>query len=83
MLLPLLQSSAPAPGARLLHTGRPISAPIDKEEVVAIMGGLCPPSPPGFNAFSARMDNFLFLVWKSWRTLEKLDRRIGLRRDAT
>ena len=38
-LLPFLQSPAPAPGARLPHAGRSVPAPVNKEKVIAIMGG--------------------------------------------
>jgi transposase InsO family protein len=39
-LLPLLQPSAPAPGARLPHAGRPVPAPVNKEKAIAMMGAL-------------------------------------------
>ena len=44
-LLPLLQSPAPAPGARLPHAGRSVPAPVNKEKVIAMMGGSAPQTP--------------------------------------
>src|ERR1041385_4489356 len=46
-LLPFLQSPAPPPGAGLPHAGRSVPAPVNKEKVIAIMGGwgALPPAP--------------------------------------
>src|SRR5271157_4108725 len=82
-LLPLLQSSAPAPGAQLSHAGRVVPAPVHKEEVIAMMGGSAPQTPRDLTLFFSRMDIFRFSDLRSWRTMERLDRRIGQRRDAT
>ena len=81
-LLPFLQSPSPAPGARLPHAGRSVPAPVNKEKA-RHDGGLCPPNPPGFNAFSSRVDGFCFAVIRSCAYNGGLDRRIGQRRDAT
>src|SRR6267143_330762 len=81
-LLPLLQSPAPAPGARLPHAGRPVPTPIQKEEVVVMMGAL-PPNPRDLSLLFSRMDVFFFTAHGTCRTIEMLDRKIGQRRDAT
>src|SRR5215475_6314216 len=82
-LLPLLQSPAPSPGARLPHTGRSFPTPVNKEKVIAMMGGSAPQTPRDLALFFSRMDGFCFSGLRSCRTLERLDRRIGQRRDAT
>src|ERR1700691_1369307 len=81
-LFPLLQPSAPSPGARLPNAGGSVSIPTKKEEVILIMEAP-PPNPRDLSLFSSRMDTFLFTGTESCRTIEMLDRRIGQRRDAT
>src|SRR5579864_988604 len=81
-LLPLLQSPASAPGARLPHASRVVPAPAKKEKVMILMGAL-PPNPRDLALFSSRMDGFFFSGLRSCLTMERLDRRIGQRRDAT
>src|SRR5882724_10617998 len=83
LLLPLLQSPTPPPGARLPHAGRSVPAPVNKEKVIAMMGGAAPQTPRDLALFFSRMDGFCFSDLRSCRTLERLDRRIGQRRDAT
>jgi len=46
-------------------------------------GGLCPPSPLGFIAFIFQNGCFCFTANGTCRTIERLDRKTGLRRDAT
>src|SRR6202140_1270007 len=82
-LLPLLQSPASAPGARLSNAGRPVSAQTQKEEVVVMMGDAVPQTPWDLSLSFSRMDVFLFTAHGTCRTIEMLDRRTGLRRDAT
>src|SRR6266702_3390698 len=82
-LLPILQSSAPAPGARLPHAGRSVPAPVNKEKGITMMGGFAPQTPQDLALFSSRVDGFCFAVIRDCRTMEGLDRRIGQRRDAT
>src|ERR1700733_11555179 len=82
-LLPLLQSPASAPGARLPNAGRPVSAQTQKEEVVVMMGDAVPQPPWDLSLFFTRMDGFFFTAHGTCRTIEMLDRNIGQRRDAT
>src|SRR5437867_1698715 len=82
-LLPLLQSPAASPGARLSHSGRSVPAPVNKEKVIAMMVGSAPQTPRDLALFFSRMDGFCFSRLRSCRTLEKLDRKTGQRRDAT
>src|SRR5215467_5989108 len=82
-LLPFLQLSASAPGARLPHAGGPVPAPVNKEEVITMMGGSAPHFPRDLSQFSSRVDGFVFVTIRDCRTMERLDRRIGQRRDAT
>src|ERR1017187_6689693 len=81
-LLPLLQSPAPTPGAGLQDARGFLPAQINKETHMIVMGAL-PPNPRDLAQFFARMDDFAFAVTAVCRTMEKLDRRIGQRRDAT
>src|SRR5580658_1494478 len=81
-LLPLLQSPAPAPGARVSDAGRPVPAQTQKEAVIVIMGAL-PPTPRDLTLLFSRMDAFCFTEKRTCLTIEMLDRRIGQRRDAT
>src|ERR1700683_3830981 len=81
-LFPLLQSSTSAPGARLSNAGRLVPAQTQKEEVLVLMGAL-PPNPRDLALSFSRMDVFLFTGNSTCRTIERLDRRIGQRRDAT
>src|ERR1700680_444927 len=81
-LLPFLQSSAPAPGARLPHAGRVVPAPVHKEKIMILLGAL-PPNPRDLALFSSRMDGFFFPGSSTCHTMERLDRRVGQRRDAT
>ena len=81
-LLPLLQSSAAAPGARISDAGRPVPAQSKKEEIAVLMGAP-PPCPRDLSQVSSRMDTFLFTRNGACRTIETLARRIGQRRDAT
>src|SRR6476646_4820908 len=82
-LLPFLQSPAPPPGARLPHAGSSVPAPINKEKIIAMMGGSAPQTPRDLALLFSRMDGFCFSDLRSCRTLERLDRRIGQRRNAT
>src|ERR1700680_3624022 len=58
-LLPLLQSPASAPGARLSNARGSVSAQTQKEEVVVMMGAL-PPNPRDLSLLFSRMDGFFF-----------------------
>src|SRR5206468_6836095 len=69
LLLPLLQSPAPTPGAWLPHAGRSIPAPVNKEKVIAMMGGSAPQTPRDLALFFSRMDGFCFSGLRSCRTL--------------
>src|SRR5690242_17452383 len=60
-LFPLLQSSAPAPGARLSNAGRPVSVPTQKEEVIFLMGDAVPQTPCDLSLSFSRMDVFALL----------------------
>src|SRR5439155_22818928 len=55
-LLPFLQPPAPTPGAPLSHAGRPVPAPVNKEKVIAMMGGFAPHAPQDLSLFSSRVD---------------------------
>src|SRR6202011_6384511 len=46
-------------------------------------GGRCPPDPLGFIAFVFQNGCFCFTANGTCRTIERLDRKTGLRRDAT
>src|SRR5579863_3242075 len=81
-LLPLLQSPASAPGAGLPDAVGPVPAPVQKEEVIAMMGAP-PPNPRDLSLLSSRMDAFCFTRNGTCRTIDLLARRIGQRRDAT
>ena len=59
-LLPFLQPPASAPGARLPHAGGSVPAPVNKEKVIAMMGGSAPQTPRDLSLFSSRMDGFCF-----------------------
>jgi hypothetical protein len=48
-----------------------------------MMGGAAPQPPRDLALLFSRMDGFCFSGLRSCRTLERLDRRIGQRRDAT
>jgi hypothetical protein len=76
------QSPAPTPGARLSNAGRSVPTSIQKEEVVVMMGAL-PPNPRDLSLLFSRMDGFFFTAHGTCRTIEMLDRKTGLRRDAT
>src|SRR5208282_4680357 len=82
-LFPLLQSSTSAPGARLSDAGRPVPAQTQKEEVIFLMGDAVPHTPWDLSLSFSRMDAFRFTGNSTCRTIERLDRRIGQRRDAT
>src|SRR5438105_5878627 len=82
-LLSLLQSSAPAPGARLPHAGRTVPATVNKEKSVVMMGGPAPQTPRDLALFRPEWMIFFFADWRSYFIIEKLDRRIGQRRGAT
>src|ERR1700682_984855 len=81
-LLPLLQSRAAAPGARLSDAGRSVPAP-GKQEEVTFKRGAPPPSPRDLALLFSRMDAFRFTRNGACRTIETLARRIGLSRDGT
>ena len=57
--------------------------PVNKEKVVVIMGGSAPQAPRDLSLFSSGVDDFPLVVSSDCRTMERLDRRIGPRRDAT
>src|SRR6202162_1015105 len=82
-LLPLLQSSAPAPGARLPHAGTTVPATVNKEKSAVMMGGSAPQTPRDLALFRPEWMILFFADWRCCRTMERLDRRIGQRRDAT
>ena len=82
-LLPFLKPPAPAPGARLPHAGRSVPAPVNKEKIIAMMGGFAPHTPQDLSLFSSRVDGLASLVILDCRTMPGLDWRIGQRRDAT
>src|SRR5579863_1774801 len=82
-LLPLLQSPASAPGARLSDAGRPVPAQIQKEKFTLLMGDAVPQSPWDLPLLFSRMDAFRFTRNSSCRTIDLLARRIGLSRDGT
>jgi hypothetical protein len=48
-----------------------------------ILLGALPPNPRDLALFSSRMDGFFFPGSGTCRTMERLDRRVGQRRDAT
>ena len=48
-----------------------------------MMGGSAPQTPRDLALFFSRMDGFCFSGLRSCRTLERLDRKTGQRRDAT
>jgi hypothetical protein len=48
-----------------------------------ILLGALPPNPRDLALFSSRMDGFFFSGSSTCRTMERLDRRVGQRRDAT
>src|ERR1700686_3776757 len=81
-LLPLLQSPAATPGARLSDAGRSVPAQGKKEEVTFIMGAP-PPSPRDLALLFSRMDAFRFTRNGACRTIETLARGIGIPRDGT
>src|SRR5271167_1177402 len=81
-LLPLLQSPASAPGARLSDAGRSVPAQGKKEKVTFIMGAP-PPSPRDLALLFSRMDAFRFTRNGTCRTIDLLARKIGLSRDGT
>src|SRR5271163_920211 len=81
-LFPLLQSPASAPGARLSDAGQPFPVPVQKEEVIVMMGAL-PPSPRDLPLLFSRMEVFRFTRCGDCRTIDLLARRIGPRGDAT
>ena len=82
-LLPFLQSPASAPGARLPHAGRTVPATVNKEKSVVMMGGSAPQTPRDLALFLPEWMILFFADSRSCRTMERLDRRIGQRRDAT
>jgi hypothetical protein len=47
------------------------------------MGGSAPQTPWDLALFSSRVDDFSLVYISDRRTMERLDRRIGQRRDAT
>ena len=61
-LLPFLQSPASAPGARLPHAGRSVPAPVNKEKVVAMMGGSAPQTPRDLALFLPEWMVFALLI---------------------
>src|ERR1700682_1001895 len=81
-LLPLLQSPAAAPSARLSDAGGSVPAQGKKEEVTFLMG-VPPPTPRDLALLFSRMDAFRFTRNGTCRTIETLARRIGLSRDGT
>src|SRR6266852_1488382 len=81
-LLPLLQSPAAAPSARLSDAGGSVPAQGKKEEVTFLMGAP-PPNPRDLALLFSRMDAFRFTRNGTCRTIETLARRIGLSRDGT
>src|SRR6202790_3586897 len=81
-LLPLLQSPAAAPSARLSDAGGSVPAQGKKEEVTFLMG-TPPPSSRDLTLLFSRMDAFRFTRNGTCRTIETLARRIGLSRDGT
>src|ERR1051325_4222976 len=82
-LLSLLQSSTPAPGARLPDAGRTVPATVNEEKSEVMMGGSAPQTPRDLALFRPEWMILFFADWRSYLTIERLDRRIGQRRDAT
>src|SRR5690242_18312387 len=72
-LLPLLQSPAPAPGARLSNAGRSVPVPTQKEKVIVLMGDAVPQTPWDLSLLFSRMDVFRFTANGTCRTIERLD----------
>ena len=58
-------------------------SPTQKEKIIFLMGDSVPQSPWDLSLSFSRMDVFLFTANGTCRTIERLDRRIGQRRDAT
>jgi hypothetical protein len=79
----VVQLSASAPGARLPHAGRSVPAPVTQEQVIAMMEGAAPHTPRDLTQFLSRVDGLAFATIRDCRKMERLDRRIGQRRDAT
>ena len=69
-------------GSQLAHAGRVVSPSGPRKQIILRMGAP-PPNPRDLSLFSSRMDGFLFTESASRSTIERLDRRIGQRRDAT
>ena len=82
-LLPFLQLSAPAPGARLSHAGRSVPAGGAGEKGVPVMGGFAPQAPQDLSLFLPEWMIFPLPVLRRCLIIGELDRRIGQRRDAT
>src|SRR5580704_10825795 len=60
-LFSLLQSPAPAPGARLSDTGRSVPSQTQKEEIIFLMGDSVPQTPWDLSLSLSRMDVFALL----------------------
>jgi hypothetical protein len=46
-----------------------------------MMGGSAPQTPRDLSLFSTRVDDFALVAIRDCHTMERLDRRIGVRRD--
>src|SRR3982074_896595 len=68
-LFPLLQSPASTSGAGLSDAGRPIPAPVHKEEAVVMMGDAVPQTPWDLPLLFSRMDAFCFTRNGACRTI--------------
>ena len=58
----------------LTHAGRFVPAPVNKEKVIAMMGGSGPQAPQDLTHFSFRVDGFCLALNCDFRTTEGLDR---------
>src|SRR5579863_2519243 len=77
-LLPLLQSPASAPGARLSDAGKPVPSPVQEEEVILLMGDAVPQTPWDLPLLFSRMDAFRFTQCGDCRKIDLLARRIDI-----
>jgi putative transposase len=81
-LLPLLQSPASAPGARLSDAAKPVPSLVQEEEVILLMGNAVPQTPWNLPLLFSRMDAFRFTRCGDFRQIDLLASRIGQRGDA-
>src|ERR1700733_44636 len=82
-LLPFLQLPTAPPGTRLSDARGSVPAPLQKEEVLLLMGDAVPQTPWDLPLLFSRMDAFRFTRNGACRTIDLLARRTGLSRDGT